>query len=279
MDTDIRWWVAPPAPDESIGSLVARAAALYESDPASVWRSLHDGEPVPLSEVDDPSPASLQRLAHALGTTPAELHRHRIEDGPAQLSPEARQSYCPVCRRLEAEAGGTLTQRCSWARVLRTMCAVHGVPLLMAFVDNRLVRHRYGLVPPPLCELEKAVLALIDRFALTLETSLFDGVPWPEGWRGDAARARALVLKASFNTDVLPAPLAIANVCASPALGVFIHAPRHLAEPTRKADWEAFRHVADPAIRRAALWIAAWRCVPDLPEGLCPGWLEPGLDV
>ena len=71
----MRWWVAPPVDDESISSVVGRAAELYELEMHHVWRQMHEFESVELSEVDDPSPASLHLLAHALGTTPAALHR------------------------------------------------------------------------------------------------------------------------------------------------------------------------------------------------------------
>ena len=38
--------------------------------------------------------------------------------------------------------------------------------------------------------------------------------------------------------------------------------------------WEAFRSIADPAVRRAALWIGAWAFMPDLAPEMNPGWIK-----
>ena len=97
----------------------------------------------------------------------------------------------------------------------------------------------------------------------------------PADWRGDPHRARARLLELSFNTGVRAAPLQLVAVCVTPGLAPFVRCPLQQVAPTLHADWEAFRHIGNPSLRRAALWVAAWECVPNLSDLFNPDYFPP----
>ena len=100
---NLRWWVSPPGPDESLRSLLGRVADLYESEPGELWSRLNAGDPQAAGEVDDPSCAALHRMAQALGVPGASLQAHR----------STRRLACWRLRRerLFAPAAGPRTMR------------------------------------------------------------------------------------------------------------------------------------------------------------------------
>lgn len=267
-----RWWVPPPAPDESLRSLLNRAAALYECPPAVLWDSLHDGDSRPSGDVDAPSCAALLRMAKAMGMRAAQLHSHRLADVPWLLAPRARRSYCPHCWNLDLQHDRPYTLRRGWSRVLRTRCPIHGLPLSLAEEAwaSRSGRFRYPIVQ--FSPHEQGILDLIDEFGTALEKSLYFEAPWPKGWRSTPHRARALLISVTFNMNSVRDFPAIRNIEPGGNLSSLIHGPRHLQEPVSKLTWDAFRCVANPAFRRAALWATAWTLVPALPSEYSPGW-------
>lgn len=270
----VRWWVAPPGPDESLSSLLVRVADLYESESSELWSRLNANDPHPAGTVDDPSCAALHRLGQAVGMSGAALQGHRLHDTPRQLAPEARLAICPRCWAEDREEGRPLGDRRAWASVLRTLCPIHGTPLVIPR-DRRQPDLTTALeAVNALTAEDKQILALIERFGATLEASLFDGVEWPSNWRGNACSARQSLAQVSFNPGASRAPPLIANVSPSPTLAGFIHGPRHYREPNQTNGWAAFRRLASPCERRAALWIAAWRAIPGLETHLSPGWVD-----
>jgi hypothetical protein len=269
-----RWWIASPGPDETFRSLLDRAAALYECDPSALWDELHQNTAAPGGGIDNPTAGELLRLSRAMGVSSVDLQLHRMPDAPWRLSPEARKNYCPQCRSDELRVGLPATLQCGWTFVLRTHCPLHNVPLCLAQYGNRKARTTDFREASQLSSSALAILSLIEAFGVALEGSLFRGEPWPSDWRGDARRARALLLRVSFNSGTERTHLPLASVCPPAELEGFVHGPRHLADPAPRVDWEGFRALADPAVRRAALWVAAWAVVPQLGADFCPGWVD-----
>ena len=273
---NLRWWVSPPGPDESLRSLLGRVADLYESEPGELWSRLNAGDPQAAGEVDDPSCAALHRMAQALGVPGASLQAHRLHETPGLLAPAARTAICPCCWAEDDAAARPRSYRRAWAHVLRTVCPVHRVHLVIPR-DRRqpdlttAQAQQAALTPDDL-----QILALIDRFGATLEAALCEGAAWPADWQGSAVSARQALVQVSFNSGGVRGPPVIANVCPSPTLASLVHGPLHHRGPGEAADWEAFRRLADPCVRRAALWVVAWQVVPHLKEFNSPGWIDVG---
>jgi hypothetical protein len=260
-----RWWVAPPRSQETLGSVVARAAQLYHTSAHALWADLNPEDAAALGEMDNPTRLGLQRLGATIGMPPAALVRYRLGDVPWRLRPEARVAVCPAC--VDAGRG---PYRADWSRVFVPTCPLHAEPL-------RLPANRGGKSEPParseLSETDCQVLALIERFGLALEQALHFGGTWPSGWHGSASQARTLVLRAclplGMDSDLVP----ISQVNSPGALAAWVHGTAgHPVTPVHGCAIERFRGLANPALRRAALWVGAWLTVPNLPESLQPGW-------
>ena len=112
---NLRWWVSPPVPDESLRSLLGRVADLYESEPGELWSRLNAGDPQAAGEIDDPSCAALLRMGQALGVPGG--------DGqPGRLLEAVRSEEHAVGELAELVAGlgaqaGLREDRCHEARV------------------------------------------------------------------------------------------------------------------------------------------------------------------
>nr|WP_232116149.1 hypothetical protein [Luteimonas sp. XNQY3] len=121
-------------------------------------------------------------------------------------------------------------------------------------------------------ENEQRILELIASFGETLERSLYGGEPWPENLTGNPQIARGLLIAVSFNMNRIRDLPLTKCVQTSGNLARYIHGPLHRQEPTKKLRWDAYRKIADPAIRRASLWITAWELMRERPYDLSPGW-------
>lgn len=270
----MRWWIPPPAPDETLRSVLERAAALYHWEPGQLWQALNGEGATVAGTIDQPSCLALIRIGQALGMPAARLRQHRVPDVAWRLDPAARRAVCPICWELPTPQQEGLPELRSWTHVLRTHCPIHDTPLCLP-----VARHHAGTDSTKLAALtsdDLEVLSLIETFGTTLEQSLFFGASWPAPWRCGPIQARRLLVEvSSYNGEGAGHPL-IANVAPSATLTSFIHGGRHLLQGGVAQDWEWFRSIADPAIRRAALWTAAWMTIPDLPQRLSPGW---GMDL
>ena len=273
LESSSRWWIAPPGEDESLRSVLDRAADLYDCNPLDLWIDLHQDPDATLDRVDDPGARSLARMAKAMACPGRKLGEHSLPPGPSLLLPSARHQYCPVCLQEDLAAGRPFNRRRAWARVLRTRCAIHQYPLLADPDDSH---DPLGLGPncdTRLTVADQEILDLIDRFAIALELSLFEQAKWPIGWRGNAFSARDRLLRAACNTRVRTySPRS--STSNSGALYAYVHGPRHLMDPAEPLTWDMFRAMEDPAHRRAALWVAAWQLVPNLDASLSPGWFH-----
>jgi hypothetical protein len=264
--TTVRWWVAPPGPDESLGSLVARAAAFFEGESGWLWTNLLEGRTD--IDMDDPPAAVLVRLARATGIAARQLQGHRLADAPGLLARGARSAYCPVCW---AEQGGEVpSQRRSWMGCFRTVCEVHRAPLLAWRPHQRAIPLQLPAFDPT----DRDILDLIDKFGRTLEGSLLCGEPWPEAWKGDAMAARTMLLRVCFNYDAEAHFAPVSDVVATRTLRPYIHGPIRIIASKKRVHWDDFRRIADPVVRRAALWLVAWRVMPGLEDRFRPGWFR-----
>src|SRR5690606_17808087 len=63
----MRWWIPPPAPDETLRSVLERAAALYRWEPGELWRALNGQGARDAGTIDTPSSKGLMLLGRALG--------------------------------------------------------------------------------------------------------------------------------------------------------------------------------------------------------------------
>jgi len=127
-----RWFVPAPGPDETLASVVARAAAFYGSSVSSLWAGLHGKDLRNSGTPDHPSPVALQRVGKALGVPATSLRDHLLDVSPRWLNQEARRAYCPACWHEDHVAGRPFAYRRAWAGVLR-----HAVP----FITNRWNMH------------------------------------------------------------------------------------------------------------------------------------------
>jgi hypothetical protein len=265
-----RWWIAPPRPDESLRSVVARAADLYRLDVPRLWRALQ-GSGQAIGDLDDPPARQLCLMAQAMAVPAARLHAHRLPDAPWLLAPEARLASCPRCDEEARVAGKAPIYRRSWARVLSTSCGEHAVPLRRS-VSVLSPGDRGFKLPLPESEDALALLGMIERFGITLDGCLYFGKPWPSEWKGTPALARAGLLRACCNLDSQAQWVPIDDVQPLATLLLDIHGSRHRCSPTHHGvGWEGFRRIATPALRRAALWLVAWECIPNLPSEFWPG--------
>ena len=72
----MRWWIPPPAADETLRSVLERAAALYHWEPQMLWRALNGDNLESSGSIDQPSCHALVRLGQALGMPALGLRQH-----------------------------------------------------------------------------------------------------------------------------------------------------------------------------------------------------------
>lgn len=266
-----RWWIRPPMPDETLRSIIKRAAALYECPPKRLWECLNWDDPQPYGGIDSPALRVLRRMAIAMGLPPSDLSAQRLPDAPWLLAPQADEVYCPLCWTDDRRRGDPLWFRRGWRRVLRTRCAVHGFPLLLCPEQWTSWPQVREFQLPDLTAHEQRILELIASFGESLERSLYEGAPWPANLAGNPHAARQLLIAVSFNMNkVRDIPLTKC-IQTSGNLAMYVHGPSHRQEPVKKLRWDGYREIADPAIRRAGLWIAAWELMRERSDELSPG--------
>lgn len=263
------WLIPGPGPDESLQSIVYRAAQTYGACPQELWSEFDAGG---RASPDDLHGPDLVRLARVVGVTPAQLHNHGLPDHPRWLAPDQRHAVCPACHGEDLAAGRPCGRRRRWANAFATLCAVHRTPLQLTsgvscFAPAGPIAGCHELPP---------TLQRIEGFARAIEATLYDQVPWPKDWFGDAYLARGLVLAASLNLQPAPDfPIACA-VIAPAEIDPWLSTSPHLHPALTGCPWDTFRRIADPAQRRRAFWFAGCLLVPELDSGLPRrlSWLE-----
>jgi len=279
-----RWFIPAPGPDETLASVIGRAAAFYGCTVSALWAELHGPHLESSGSLDHPTPHALQRLARALGAPAETLRNHLLVDGPRWLRLEARRAYCPACWLEDRVAGRPFGFRRDWARVLAMRCKKHDLPLLQSHAQERLdsdwldelvLLHESAGDVADLHPLGEAgvLLRWIDAVGETLDRVLFDGEAWPREWRFDPHEAQRR-LAASCNVETREwDDLSITRVMVPPALRRFVHTRCTSSGSSRPLHWEGVQAHGDPGFRRAALWLLGWQLVPHLPPSYCPCWL------
>lgn len=272
--TNQRWWIRPPMPDESLRSVLSRAAALYECSPEKIWERLNSDDKKPSGDIESPSCSALRRMATAIGIPSSHLLVHRQPDAPWLLAPHSRNVYCPMCWNEDRAKRAPFFIRRGWNGVFRTTCPNHGCPLRLAPAQWAASLLTPSFQPPVFTQQEQQVLSLIESFGDALERSLYSGDPWPSRWRGSPQIARQLLLAVSFNVNEARDFPLTKCIHVSGNLTGFIRGPLHQQDPVKKLRWDLFRGLADPALRRAGLWATAWALMPERPNHLSPGWFK-----
>lgn len=269
------WFITGPGPDERLGSVVDRAASLYGTTGECLLGELVGEGEGDIGDVDGGGAAVVASIARAIQIAPRDLWRHRLPDHPSLLAPSARLAFCPACWQEDRAAGREPGLRREWAGVLRTMCALHAEPLRLSgpfLRGSEAMLSRRGNHSAE--EDGAACLAAIDHFGRTLEGALFLGKPWPTDWVLSPLRARAVLLAVSLNLGEDDAFPAVSRLVYPSLLAGCVRVPQHSISPLRGEPWEAFRAIADPSLRRAALWLTAWFACPCWNQGWRPGWVQ-----
>jgi len=260
------WLIPGPGPDERLGSVVDRAANLYGTTADNLLAELSGGRSNTIVDADAARPQDIVSMARAMGVSSRALWSHRLPDHPSLLAPGARRAMCPMCWEEDRAAGRPRAYRRDWAGVLRTTCSRHATALEFtrstAFGwDVRSDNHAIAMTE------EKCVcLAAIEHFGRTLEGALFFDCPWPTHWALSPQRARSALLAASLNLSQEEAFPPLSRMIHPSMMTGLVRTPLHVLSPLRGPPWEAFRAIADPMLRRAALWLVGW--------WTCPEWLD-----
>jgi len=264
-----RWWIHPPLPDESLRSVLARAAAFHERKPQEVWEILIAGGPADAGSVDCPRPWVLARLGQALGIDPAEIFAHRLPDRPWQVRGHEQTAYCPICWNEDLANGQPIYLRRGWAHLLKMQCPVHDYPLLPVPPEWAIRDPQVSFIPEH-SDGTRSVLALIDQFACEFSACAFNRQPWPAQYSVAFEQVRNALILANYSMNNMRDFSLTHQIRPSLPLGYAIHGPRFSQHAPIRLTWELFRAVSNPAHRRAAMWLVAWHTIPGLPDDLCP---------
>lgn len=263
----LAWLVPGPSPDERLGSIVSRAARMYDVTESILIEELFTRGLAEHRDVDGWGACGIRILAQVLGVAPKTLWALRLPDHPRYLNPAARRAICPKCWQTAAGEGRPPAHLRSWAYVLRTMCGHHAVPLTLPGIQSR--PFIFATITPFEGALDGESLLLlkaIEQFGITLESALFDQGVWPARYRLTADQARAAMLLSCLNVTPEAAFPALNHLVFAQAHPELLHVFRHIAHPIDVPPWEALRLIDDPGIRRAALLVVAALTDPSWPE-------------
>lgn len=259
-----RWWIASPGEDETLRSVVERADRVHGSplcDTPYPWQ-----ESLSSNACDAPTSRELLLLARMMNTPARRLLAHRLADGPHLLQIGERRAFCPQCIYEDHCEGRPRAFRRAWARFFLVSCPVHGVPLQWA--EPRLsgiAESTLATTTLPESTRHREILQLIDDFAQTVESCLWQGASWPSKWRGTPHSARAYLARHLCNLIAIPTVLPVSHLWRGDVSFPLVAVPKRPTQPLRGSAWDAVRGVGRPAWRRAALWLTAWRIIPNLP--------------
>lgn len=255
----VRWWIPGPGDDESLRSITERAERVYGGHNDMFRSRLIPRAELSANEVPclDMLPAhELYLMARAIGVKPRALFPHRLQDEPLLLMESERRAYCPECWIGDREAGRPPAFRRAWAGLFVLRCEIHGGPLHWS--SPHLAPEAVSRVPVRQPNAEEArALAYIDDFAHRMEQNLRGHGTWPQEWKGDVHKARALLVRCVVNLGCVLEHPPYANFQVPPELEAFARPPQRRIEPLRDAPWDCVRAMGPPAWRRAALWMVS----------------------
>lgn len=274
--TDVRVSIDAPAADETISSVLDRAAAFWRVERLTLAAELGFGAGD--EDLDAPSKRSRHALANATGFSIDVLNGLEISSGPDWLHSECRSAYCPRCWKEDVQQGRSPYFRRTWASCAALSCTNHAC-LLYAWETDRTGRRR----PPPQREqsnrsgtlwLEDLIhaesskelrsLDSLAAFASRAQSAFQERTPWPTNWRGCVATGRSLMNLLAKNPSPYPERLAMDRLV--PDCGDFRWFAGHsrAAEPIHALNIEPIAQIGSPALRRTAWWLTA--------RTLVPGW-------
>ena len=227
-----------------------------ETDPNVLWTHIVGDMPGDAGSIDSPSTQALRRLAVGIGMKPSKLACHRMPVRATLLEPNARTAACPICWKEDDLSGRPRTYRRAWAYACRTFCKVHRFPLLSPRTPGHLDLSENLSDYAKLTSSDHEALGQMIDFEERI-VSVLDGIEqWPRGWAGSASGFRSVLAQlVSENVATGGRPL-VSNLYVSRTLEPYIRAPKHYGALRRSERWHAFLRVRDPAVRRAALWLA-----------------------
>lgn len=304
----VKFRVAPPYPDESISSVIYRAACLYGVDRAQLVDALPIGcFSAHALDLDDLPYKVIYALAAALDVPEEMLLKHQLfKSSPDEyLSSGARISVCPLCWAEDIQNSRTPYFRRAWAKVLCTFCTVHQCPLVMWEKNPRELGSRQAWLldlagdPAKRTRILSAIMATAERHSrficgkgqswagarLGMELLEFEQ-ELQVGTKGD----KRPELAALFVTESEVKKLCYYNtqsptLLPSEANGWMLCKPTH--QPyiehlrSRVKAWTILQSMTDPGVRRAAVLMTALATNPAFcMEGLT-GWPlppKPGTD-
>lgn len=265
MARQTRWIIPGPGPDESIASLVGRAATKYGLTEQELVADLMGGtiDTIRSFDLDVPPSRVVHAIATAVGVPDKSLFACRLDASPRWLAPSARCVYCPECWAEDDAAGRPRGFRRQWASVLRPICMRHGRPLIrcLARDTEQPSLHLWGNDPASRGK-RRECLDVLDKLGAALEATLFDGADWPRDWSESAVEARRVLLASALNCASQAAFPATSSLMLPTELAPYVHGPSHTFPPQHTPEWETFRALSDPGFRRGALWMAASRTIP-----------------
>lgn len=279
--SSVRAAIGPPASDETISSVLDRAANFWGIDRPSLLAAVGASS---CGEDDDaPSPITLGAIAEMTGFPPASLAPLTVPDSAQQLQTGHRGGYCPRCWADDVAQQREPYFRRSWASCAALACDLHGNLLYAWEVDNGGLRR-----PPPvmrypdegiwLSDLAHAASAInacllkpLLAFARHANAALNDAAAWPIEWRGTPETGRALIRLLTNNPAPYSEHLAMDRlVPEGPDARWFSGHRRASKGGVVDSPVTPLHQMADPAIRRTLWWLLARTVAKDwAPLPLC----------
>ncbi|AVP97200.1 hypothetical protein C7S18_08325 [Ahniella affigens] len=279
--------IAPPAPDETISSVLDRAACLMGTSREALLAAIELPDAGDGRDLDDALLPLAAEIARAL-CWDREWHPPAPPVPTRRLAASARNAFCAHCWVEDlATARGTYF-RTTWLDAMVPWCARHQTPL-DTMLSRYPERRRTILVASEAATAEhrKEAESLRNRLDGSVDGAAQEAAriacelgrhlplhdepvpPWPNGWRGNAALAQLLLKTAldrlSVGTD-LPVHAVLWPDAGAGRWGGVFRVGKAIGRSVR-ADGLGphFCAIADPAVRRAALYFVALALVPNTP--------------
>jgi hypothetical protein len=269
----VRWWIPAPGEDESIRSIVGRAAHRYRYIGSYGDRLVaHPSAPRErIPSLEGCGAEDILALADRLSIRSRELFAHRQVDSPDLIIETMRAAYCPRCWAQADRQGLPRTFRRTCQSIFALSCPVHPtVPLRQAMIQARDSSPSEKEMPSKLTPRARRFLTWVDGFTATLAVCLFKGAAWPTHWCGDPNAAKVLLSACVTNLTDCRGYALIHNAMVPLHLFSWVRRPAGRLEPLAGDPWTAVRELADPEVRRLAFWLMGWLTVSDMPIDLWP---------
>jgi hypothetical protein len=259
-----------PAPDETLSSVLDRAASFWGVDRSAVVAAMELGGGI--CDPDAPSPAAMSAIASTTGFSEESLDALVMDDSDELVLPARRISYCPKCWAEDWAQRRDPYFRRSWSYVASLMCERHGTLLYAWETDARGNR----LSPPTRIrphpsdavwqshvthadhETDMRILKPLVAHASHAIATFRDAAKWPIGWRGNSETGRALIALLATNPAPYSERLAMDRlVPRGPDMQWFAgHRSSSRTTPSVCA-LAPIRRIGNPAYRRTLWWLIA----------------------